>query len=77
MELVSIVTFKVLGSCYISIKANLSKAVIAICSFNEPIRIPGTNAADNSKKTFSSVSPLLVNSILRCSLCSLFWLHKF
>lgn len=53
MELVSIVTFKVLGSCYISIKANLSKAVIAICSFNEPIRIPGTNAADNSKKTFS------------------------
>lgn len=34
-------------------KANLGKAITVVCSFNEPIRVFHTNAADNSNNTFS------------------------
>lgn len=34
-------------------KANLGKRIKAVCSFNEPVRMPRTNDADNSKNTFS------------------------
>uniref|UniRef100_A0A8D0W1N4 Uncharacterized protein n=2 Tax=Sus scrofa TaxID=9823 RepID=A0A8D0W1N4_PIG len=66
-ELISLDTFRVSGSCHISTKANLGKTITTVCSFNKPTRISNTNAAVNSKNTFSKCfSPTrLINSIFK------------